>query len=398
MCGLVGIAGKLAFKDEATMKRLLLLDFFRGVDSTGLAAVRTNGDVQVAKIASHPLDLFDSTKFKTALNGNTSRAFIGHNRAATRGLVNGLNAHPFLIDHIVGAHNGTLDHQSFNRLEDALKEKFSVDSMAVIAGIARLGLDETISLLTGSWSLVWFDQKEGSLNFLRNKDRPLWYAYTKEFDRLIWASEYPMIQHAAQMGDNYDLHSEKAKDKDAHYSFWQTDPNIHYKFDLAELVAGGTTRPKPKARLVEGKKYTPTTGNYTGGFNNTGHPFDPWKRRKEEEEAEKLVTVTTTVDGKTTTTTYPSSSKSKKKDAKPDNLYHIIGNTEKPFGGLIDEARFDDLAKYGCCWCGDNVAWGDIGVTIYDRDDILLCPTCSKKADKPIQTRIFTDNINPILM
>jgi hypothetical protein len=41
MCGHVGVAGDLALKDEALMKRLLIFDYLRGPDSTGLAAIET---------------------------------------------------------------------------------------------------------------------------------------------------------------------------------------------------------------------------------------------------------------------------------------------------------------------------------------------------------------------
>jgi glucosamine 6-phosphate synthetase-like amidotransferase/phosphosugar isomerase protein len=117
MCGLVGIAGKLTVKDEATMKRLFLLDFFRGPDSTGLAAVRGDGNIHVSKLASHPIDLFDSARFKTALSGYNSKIFLGHNRYATKGKVNANNAHPYHYGDIVGAHNGTLSISSWRALE-----------------------------------------------------------------------------------------------------------------------------------------------------------------------------------------------------------------------------------------------------------------------------------------
>jgi glucosamine 6-phosphate synthetase-like amidotransferase/phosphosugar isomerase protein len=64
MCGLVGIAGQMTAKDDAVIKRLLMYDYFRGPDSTGMAAIRGNGDVYLAKLASDPVTLFDTGKFK----------------------------------------------------------------------------------------------------------------------------------------------------------------------------------------------------------------------------------------------------------------------------------------------------------------------------------------------
>ena len=68
MCGLVGIAGDLSYKDEKFMKRLLVLDYFRGTDSTGLAAIRKGGEAVISKAAVNPLDLFDMSSFEKALN------------------------------------------------------------------------------------------------------------------------------------------------------------------------------------------------------------------------------------------------------------------------------------------------------------------------------------------
>jgi DNA-directed RNA polymerase subunit RPC12/RpoP len=44
---------------------------------------------------------------------------------------------------------------------------------------------------------------------------------------------------------------------------------------------------------------------------------------------------------------------------------------------MMTEEKFAELAKYGCSWCQSDVDYHDVGVTIYERDDILLCPACS---------------------
>jgi predicted glutamine amidotransferase len=103
-----------------------------------LAAVRSNGDVKIAKAAASPPELFYDTGFREALNGNQSRAFIGHNRLATRGVVNPFNAHPFQFGHITGAHNGTLETSCKWKLRRlGIGEKFDVDSQALFRGDCR---------------------------------------------------------------------------------------------------------------------------------------------------------------------------------------------------------------------------------------------------------------------
>lgn len=361
MCGLVGIAGDLAYKDEATIKRLLLFDFFRGPDSTGFAAIRNNGDAKIAKIAADPITFFDSRRFADALNGSQSKVFIGHNRSATRGAVNTLNAHPFQYDHIIGAHNGTLDSMSTLDLEESVGEKFSCDSMAVFASIAKNGIDDTVKMMrtgrdyqTGAWSLVWYDQNEGSLNFLRNKHRPMWYSYDKEFKRIFWASEWPMIEGAVRLSTHgYDLYTEEGTG----HRFWSTESDMHYKFDVDELKKGGKEQPKPEMKELKGKE--PATA--------AGVEYDPFSRRER--------TTATESHG----TTGRSTIRQRAKIVKPDKQEVILlGSGDDPFAGLITEEKFADLAKYGCSFCQSDIEWGDKGITIFERDDILLCADCSK--------------------
>jgi hypothetical protein len=267
-CGLVGVAGKLEFRDEALMRRLLVLDYFRGVDSTGMAAIRADDSLHLAKIASHPIDLFDTGKFKAALSGHNSKAFIGHNRAATKGGVNAVNAHPFECGHIIGAHNGTLDRLSWNRLQDASGEKFDVDSHAIFKAIEVIGIDETVKLMEegstsvdGAWSLVWFDLKENTLNFLRNKHRPLWYAYTKNFDRVFWASEHEMIRTATEMSTNpYEIFMNTEG-----FRYFATQENWLYQFDMAKMRKATGGRPKPKVRELKGRE---PIRSYAGNVSN----------------------------------------------------------------------------------------------------------------------------------
>lgn len=359
MCGLVGIAGDLEFKDEATMKRLLLLDYFRGPDSTGFASIKIDGEARVSKISSHPLDLFEYPKFKTALSASTSKVFLGHNRAATRGGVSTFNAHPFHYDHIVGAHNGTLDYQSVNRLEDAIGEKYAVDSMSLFAAIAKLGIKDAIELCaegrdsqTGAWSLTWYDQNEGTLNFLRNTHRPLWYAFSADFKKIFWASQWEMISNAVQMSNNpYTLYTEPKTGN----RFWSTQENTHYKIDVTVLRLGGDKRPKMVARTIKGREPAPVVAT-------AGHtPFPAGN----------------TIHGTTTTSRLTGTGSQTNQDISPRNLIHLFGSHENPLAGYLPPEKFQDLVKYGCSWCQADIPYDAKGITIFERDDIILCAECS---------------------
>ena len=381
MCGLVGIAGNLLYQDEFTMKRLLLFDYFRGEHSTGMAAIRTGGQAVIAKIDSNPINLFDMGQFKAALNGANSRAFIGHNRQATRGAVNTANAHPFQVDHIIGAHNGTLDYQSVNRLEAELGEKFAVDSLALIAGIAKLGIEKTIKLCTegkdakdGAWAIVWYDQNDGTLNFLRNQHRPLFYAFEVGFKRMFWASEWWMIREAMDESTNkYKQYTEKT-DK-GNVGFFRFEPDIHYKFDLAALCAGSNKRPKPKSKKLKGRE--PEAPKAVIPFQQTG--FQIRERNKE--------TSGTTTQGAGTQNSAQTSGSgltpitSTTNHSEPRKCIQLIGVPEHPYANIINQMHFEQFAAHGCAWCTKPVKYGDLGITIFERDGRVLCRECTGTKD-----------------
>jgi predicted glutamine amidotransferase len=372
MCGIVGIAGDLWYKEEKTMQRLFLLDYFRGTDSTGLAAVRNTGEIKVAKLASDPITLFQMASFKEALNGNNSKLFLGHNRAATRGVVNNYNAHPFHIDHIVGVHNGTLEGPDKLVLENKLGRKFDVDSEALIASIAKFGVKETITSIhegrdyqTGAWALAWYDETEDTLNFLRNKHRPLWYAFDKGFKRIIFASNWQMINHAAEMSDPaYELERyEYAKNKGHFYRFMSVPENMHLKFELGLLKKGSDTKPKPKAVEIKGKEPS-------AAVNKQPSLYDPFQRNGN---IGVHTNSSNTTSGGTNSTT-PSRSNS---NDNADRLVHYYGSDELPYGDILPVFGFMELTQGGCSWCSEDIRYGDPGIVVYDRQDTILCKKCA---------------------
>lgn len=375
MCGLVGIAGKLETKDEKTMKAMFLLDYLRGPDSTGFAAIRYDGDIKSAKISDHPLALFDSVRFKMALNGNLSTAFMGHNRAATRGKVTSANAHPFQYEHIVGMHNGTLDGLSQHDLEKELDMKFEVDSEAIIVGIAKLGVEKTMSLISGAWSLVWYDSKADTLNFLRNAERPLYLAYTKTFDRLFWASESVAIDASVKLGGPYELYKD---DKD--YAFFPTATDTWYSFDVNKLIVGGDKRPKPVVKTVKGKEVVvSTSGNFPQKTTSHGTTTSTAMGVPPSTEA----STTNPILGGGTSTTTSTTSRGKKLDT-----LTLKGSPDDPFAGIILETDFEKMVKWGCSWCTTPINYGEQGLIVFERDEVVLCGECACGSHSNKTTRL----------
>lgn len=378
MCGLVGIAGKLLAKDESTMKTLLLIDVLRGADSTGLAAVRSaNKEAKISKLASHPLDLFDRADFKEALNGALSTVFIGHNRAATLGMVSRVNAHPFECGNIVGAHNGTLKGTSFYDLKKKLGQEFGTDSEAIFASINEFGLKETVSMLEGAWSLVWYDRSNNTLNFLRNKERPMYFAYSKEFDRIFWASEWEMIAAAFSLRPNgTELYAEKKTG----YEYWPTDEDVHYCFDVDKLKSG-SAKPKPTVKTVKGKEPAPVSST------SSVTPF----RDRTNSTNSTMTSLGTTNGGNTQVRGGTGQTE------KPVSLIHLFGSMDNPYAGLFSKEKFEEIAKYGCSWCQKHIDYGDTGILIHERDEIILCKECTEGDEKTNHIHLPSTNFQSLL-
>lgn len=385
MCGIVGIAGDLFFKEEKTMQSLLLLDYFRGMDSTGLAAVRTHSnEVHIAKLATDPITLFQFPKFKEALNGNASKLFLGHNRASTSGKTSNYNAHPFEVDHIVGVQNGTLEYSDKSALETALDSKFDVDSEALFAAIAKFGVKDTFKMIhegsdsiRGAWALAWYDKKEDTINFLRNKHRPLWFAWDKDFKRLFFASRYEFISHATTMSEfAYDLERYEHKDKPGEfYRYFHLPENQHWKFNLDELRKGNKERPKPIMQVIKGKEPKTTS---SGGY-KPPH-WDPFYADKDKKQGTMGFATTTTKKSNSSTT----ACRGNETDRQGNGVFHIFTElSSEPYSYVIDERRFRELVQdygkgqSGCSFCAKEIKFGDAGITVYDEQDTILCAECS---------------------
>lgn len=178
MCGIVGIINKRPTrgfnqKDLDLMKTLLLLDTMRGWDSTGIFAVDSEGDIEIFKDAITGGEMVKSTEFTEAGRNMVRRGFamIGHNRAATRGVVNDKNAHPFWYDNtVVMVHNGTFigDHKKHADVE--------VDSEALchlLGSHEPSDVENVFNKIHAAYACVWYDNRDCSINLIRNDQRPL---------------------------------------------------------------------------------------------------------------------------------------------------------------------------------------------------------------------------------
>lgn len=270
MCGLVGMAGNLAVKEETSFKQLLMVDSLRGPHSVGIAAVSSGGAITIRKKAIPVNDFLEAAPVEAIFRG-VNRVLIGHNRWATRGAVSNYNAHPFLIDKIVGAHNGSLTNMKL--LPDS--EMFNVDSEAIFNSIETLGVAETGLRLHGAWALTWYDSRDETLHMWRNDDRPLFYVFSEDRKCIFWASEVWMLLGIL------------ARNGIKHTEVHDVAPHYEYKF-VIPMKNGGTIN---EISIVPVKAYTPpaAVNNFSGGTYVNGKWIPNSKKQM------SLVTTTTRV-------------------------------------------------------------------------------------------------------
>lgn len=251
MCGIVAAFGDISIKVEQAFKQMLIMDSVRGLDSTGVAVIDRNGDVSVIKEVGNPFYLLDSDLFDKAMRGS-HKGLIGHNRAATTGKILRKNAHPFEFSDVVGVHNGTLS----NKWELPGHIAFDTDSEALYNHLNEHGAEETINKCLGAWSLVWYDKVNDEANFLRNAERPMCFAFSKDKKTLFLASEMWMIIAAC------------ARNGIEMEEVYSTEIDVQYSY---EIPASFQPFKEPTKFRLEGKKKPVTTVTTTQTSSATGN-------------------------------------------------------------------------------------------------------------------------------
>lgn len=194
MCGIVGIiSGERGYNVNVRkfFTQALSVDTLRGAHSTGITAYardKHNEHVMFKKAIPGydfaDLKLYDSF----AKDIERYKYVIGHNRHATRGAVNSVNAHPFQHGDITLVHNGSLSSH-----RDLTKEFYTVDSEAICAAFSQNDPRDIIPRLKGAFALVWTDTSTGLLHMVRNEERPLAFLKLKDKDTILFASEKHML-------------------------------------------------------------------------------------------------------------------------------------------------------------------------------------------------------------
>ena len=193
MCGVIGmVSSEPSGFNQSNIKifnNLLWVNTLRGNDSTGVFGVNKHGNVDFLKTVGSAHNMLSSDEYKDFKSEMYSdyQMVVGHNRAATRGMITDENAHPFIEDTTILVHNGTLINHG-----KLTKEVVEVDSHAILHSIVERGYEDTLKDIEGAFTLAWYDTKDKTLRVIRNNERPLFIAST--VGAWYFASEKEMLE------------------------------------------------------------------------------------------------------------------------------------------------------------------------------------------------------------
>lgn len=278
MCGLVLLVNKnqngfSSVQNEVFDTLLYLSGHFRGRDGAGVVAVDNIGNVMMAKAALTVDEMIRKQEYIDVAKSawRNGWAMMGHNRAATRGVVSDENSHPFVVDDkIVLMHNGT-----FNSDHKELKET-EVDSEAIAHVLVdHEDVEQALRKVNAAYALIWYNVDKKEINVIRNNSRPLWYMETS--DSYIYASDESFLNFVK---DKFKL-TIKAKAfeikesqlntytlNDKRTDFESSDVDVSYwKHKIVTQVTGG--------HPGNGLPFHPDAGSPNGVFGNIRRAFWP---------------------------------------------------------------------------------------------------------------------------
>lgn len=201
MCGIVGIIKVPGYIKETyhspAFANLLYADAVRGWDSTGIFVVGHKNIPLIYKRALSAADFLQQKQVAKLITSTDGLKFmVGHNRWMTRGEVTDYNAHPFSSGPITLVHNGTVNNwrSLFAGRREEIDEGVEVDSHGIACAFNHIGVEETLRKIDGGFSLVWYNSEEDSLNFVRNGEKPMFFAPVEDDKQtIVFGSEAKLL-------------------------------------------------------------------------------------------------------------------------------------------------------------------------------------------------------------
>jgi len=378
MCGLVGCAGGISSTEVIAFKNMLAFSVVRGSHSTGVTVQRTDGSVSTFKRAMNSIDLMDSKNFDNLFKPLNVNVVIGHNRWATVGKAEHQNAHPFECGDITGCHNGTIDWVTRSDLEKY--KECDTDSEALFWDINKNGIRNTISKVSGAWALVFLDHNNGTLNFLRNDQRELYYLFSKDKTVLFWASE-PGFLTTALTRNNIDFDSKPVLLTENTLVTWKVPTHSKSAFD------------QPTRTKIEGKPKPIVTRGNGFGYRGSSYFEKRYGIRESVDDgfdffvSSKHTTVVSEQKENTSTIENPeakvqntkegsivsSLSRRQRRKLKRANIAKTLLVYKGWQGEVLSQKEFENRF-HTCMACDKTINWGD--TVRFISSESVVCSTC----------------------
>lgn len=421
MCGLIGMVGEhLNPALRTVMYQGLMVDMLRGVDGTGIGAMK--GDKSVVMKSSMAAGQFllesfgDDKQFVADSAGYD--VLMGHNRWATVGDVDDDGAHPFEHGSVTLAHNGTL--RGAGTLENF--KNFSVDSEAIAYNMSIRKPDEVIAGISGAFALSWFDKEKGEVFLCRNKERPLYLAtvFTGKLVNYVWGSEKGMLDWILTRNHIKDYTIEELAVGELHkfnlkFSAGGPAVTVLHSTSTVELMkdvwVGNSKKylyasnPFEVTGWVKVKKSLNKFGGYyvgeysaqssinilikgvKRGVLSIGDICEGAVEYTFEAQTQECLDIITRVKVLTKAgASVVTNAKVIEKVA--SNIIHLPSPATKRntvwwsgTGEEVSEAEFNELTKHGCCMCSGNIFIEDQYTLGCHDDDSPICPDCLNQLD-----------------
>ena len=194
MCGITGILSNFKIETHKFIIDSLLQLQNRGYDSSGICYVDNNNFLIHKYASNNNIDSIDKLK-ELKIKNKDIKIGIGHNRWATHGPKNDINAHPHLSNNkkITIVHNGIIEN--FNNLKNFLIEKgfnfYSGTDTEIIVNLLEYhtyeeedfisAIKKTIDNLNGTYGLIILNIDEPERMYCVRNGSPLLIGYNEDY-------------------------------------------------------------------------------------------------------------------------------------------------------------------------------------------------------------------------